>query len=115
MSLMSILSRLAGSTSFPAIEHDDFQKACLEGQCHVVDVREPHEFAAGHIPNAINQPLSRFDPSKLPQSLPVVLVCQAGGRSARALQQAHAAGRTDVVHYAGGTGGWRAKGGPIAS
>jgi rhodanese-related sulfurtransferase len=112
---MSMLSRLAGGTSVPAIEHDAFETACLERHCHVVDVREPHEFASGHIPHAVNQPLSRFDPSQLPTDKPVVLVCQAGGRSARALQQAHAAGRSDVVHYAGGTGGWRAKGGPISS
>jgi rhodanese-related sulfurtransferase len=115
MSLMSMLSRLAGSTSVPAIDHDAFEKACREGQCCVIDVREPHEFAAGHIPNAINHPLSQFDPSQLPKDKPVVLVCQAGGRSARALQQAHAAGRTDIIHYAGGTGGWRAKGGPVTS
>jgi rhodanese-related sulfurtransferase len=113
MSLMSILSRLAGGTSVPAIEHDLFAQACRDGECHVVDVREPHEFAAGHIPNAVNLPLSTFDPAQLPDVKPLVLVCQAGGRSARALQQAHAAGRTDVVHYAGGTGGWIARGGPV--
>jgi rhodanese-related sulfurtransferase len=62
----------------------------------------------------MNHPLSSFDPAKLPNDKPVVLVCQAGSRSARALQQAHGAGRADVVHYPHGTGGWKARGGKVA-
>lgn len=111
--ISKLISALKGSTSIPAIEHDDFVAAALNGRCHVIDVREPHEYAAGRIPNAQNHPLSSFDPSQLPKDKPVVLVCQAGGRSARALQAAHDAGRTDIVHYAGGTGGWIARGGPV--
>ena len=114
MSLASLLSRLAGETSIPALEHDAFQEACLAQTCHVVDVREPHEYAAGHIPHAQNHPLSSFDPAQLPTGKPVVLVCQAGARSARAMDQAHAHGRSDVIHYLPGTGGWRAQGGPVA-
>jgi len=34
-------------------------------------------------------------------------VCQAGGRSAKALAATHAAGRTDAVYYAPDTGGWK--------
>lgn len=113
MSLASLIANLAASTSVPAIEHERMQEACLAGECHVVDVREPHEYEAGHLPGAVNHPLSAFDPAKLPTDKPVVLVCQAGGRSARALQAAIAHGRKDVAHYAPGTAGWRARGGPI--
>lgn len=108
-----LMSALKGSASVTAIEHDRFTEAVQQGLCHVIDVREPHEFAAGRIPNAQNHPLSAFDPSRLPKDKPVVLVCQAGGRSARALQAAHSAGRTDVVHYQPGTGGWISRGGPV--
>jgi rhodanese-related sulfurtransferase len=113
MSLASLIARLSETTSVPAIEHDAFHEACLSGECHIVDVREPHEYEAGHIPNAVNHPLSSFDPSQLPFGKPVVLVCQAGGRSARALQAALAHGRKDIAHYAPGTGGWKARGGHI--
>ena len=113
MSLMSLLSKLVGSTSVQALDHDAFQEACLAKTCHVIDVREAHEYAAGHLPHAVNHPLSQFDPSRLPADKPVVLVCQAGSRSARALQQAHAAGRSDVTHYPHGTGGWKARGGAL--
>ena len=54
-----------------------------------------------------------FRPGKLPSGKPIVLVCQAGGRSARALQQALGAGVKDICHYAPGTGGWKSRGGSV--
>jgi rhodanese-related sulfurtransferase len=103
-----------GQASDPDIvDFDDFEEAVGAGVWTVVDVREPHEFAAGHIPNALNLPLSRFDPLELPEGKPVVLICQAGGRSKNALSRARAIGRGDVRHYAGGMNGWRMRGGDV--
>ena len=113
MSLFGLLSKLKGSTSVSTIEHEMLEDACRTGECHVVDVRERHEYEAGHLPGAQHHLFSAFDPSRLPKDKPVVLVCQAGARSARALEAAHAAGRTDVVHYPAGTGGWKARGGAV--
>ena len=114
MTIISLISRLLGSSSVPAIEHDDMQKAVESGECHIVDVREVAEYKAGHIPGAVNHPLSSFEPDKLPLGKPLILVCQAGGRSAKALASTHASGRKDAVHYAPGTGGWKQRGGKIA-
>ena len=114
MSLATLIARLMGSASVPAIEHEQLQASCRAGDCHVIDVREPNEYRAGHIPSALNYPLSSFDPAKLPTDKPVVLVCQAGSRSARALQAAIDHGCKHVAHYPHGTGGWRERGGPIA-
>lgn len=113
MSISNLFTRLMGGSSLPAIEHDDMIKACEGNDFHIVDVREPNEFASGHVPKAKNHPLSRFDAAALPQDKPVILICQAGGRSAKALQNALSTGRTDIAHYAGGTGGWKARGGKI--
>ena len=96
------------------VDLETFANAVRSREATVVDVREPHEFAAGHIPEAVNLPLSRFDPRELPGGKPVVLICQAGGRSRKALDQAHAAGRDDVKHYAGGMSQWRISGGEVA-
>ena len=104
-----------GSADLDTVELEDFANAVYAGQCKVIDVREPHEFATGHVPGAVNIPLSRFDPAEAPLDKPVVLICQAGGRSRTALNKARAIGREDVRHYAGGTNGWRAAGGEIAS
>lgn len=98
----------------PTIDRDALERAIACKSCCVVDVREPHEYAAGHIPSAVNRPLSRFSPSAdLPKDRAVVIVCQAGGRSAKALQQALDAGCGDICHYAPGTGGWAQSGGAL--
>jgi rhodanese-related sulfurtransferase len=76
---------------------------------------EERQYAAGHIPGASNLPMSRFDPAELPKGKPIVLVCQSGARSAKALNAALAAGVKNVRHYAPGTGGWRARGGPVVT
>lgn len=39
-----------------------------KGEALVVDVREVNEFADGHIPGAVNMPLSTFQASKLPKA-----------------------------------------------
>jgi len=101
----------AGDARPAEIDHEDLVEALRLKSCAVVDVREVNEFANGHIPGAINLPLSRFNPSDLPSDKPVVLVCQAGGRSAKALQRAREAGLSAVCHYPPGTNGWRARGG----
>ncbi len=97
------------------LDLDTFARAVAAGEVTVVDVREPHEFAAGHIPASVNLPLSRFDPRDLPASTDrtVVILCQAGGRSRKALNQAQAAGRSDLKHFPGGMNGWRARGGDV--
>jgi len=95
------------------VGHEELSRAVSEGSVTVVDVREPHEFAGGHIPGAINLPLSRFRPDEIPTGKPPVLICQAGARSARALAQTLAAGATQVRHYPSGMSGWRAMGGAV--
>jgi rhodanese-related sulfurtransferase len=110
-----LMSKLAGGGgALPTIEHDEFERVVKSGGCAIVDVREPNEFAAGHVPGAKNLPLSQFDAAKLPKG-DCVIICQAGGRSAKALSQAVQAGRKDVRHYAPGTGGWRARGGAVTA
>jgi rhodanese-related sulfurtransferase len=110
----NLFSRSANSPDPGTIEIEDFVEAIDSGEVAIVDVREPHEFAVGHIPEAINLPLSRFDPRELPSDRPVVLLCQAGGRSRKALDKARAIGREDVRHYSGGMNGWRSHGGDVA-
>jgi rhodanese-related sulfurtransferase len=95
------------------IDLNALDEALDAGELIVVDVREPHEYAAGHIPDSVSLPLSTFDPADLPTEKPVVLVCQAGKRSPAALTKARAAGRADVRHYEGGVSGWRMHGGPL--
>jgi rhodanese-related sulfurtransferase len=70
------------------------------------------EFAAGHIPGAINLPLSAFRASQLPDpdGKLLVLSCAAGRRSAMALEKCAAANAGVDTHLAGGFGAWTAAG-----
>src|ERR1700719_3695167 len=97
------------------VTHKDLHSARETAAGPLVGVPDPTEYAAGNIPGGSTLPMSRFDPAELPKGKPIVLVCQSGGRSAKALNAALAAGVKNVRHYAPGTGGWRARGGPVVT
>lgn len=50
----------------------------------LVDVREADEFVSGHIPGAVNAPLSTISQTTLPKTAPLFLYCLRGSRSKRA-------------------------------
>ncbi|PWC51517.1 sulfurtransferase [Azospirillum sp. TSA6c] len=86
------------------------------GEAVIVDVREPHEHAAGHIPGAILNPLSRFDPSRVPTEpgKHVVFHCQGGRRCGPAAERMMAAGHTGTINrLRGGFSAWTDAGGPM--
>ena len=82
----------------------------------VVDVREPEEYAHGHVPGAVNVPqcdlASRLE--ELPRGRPLLLICQTGRRSLRAAQFLKQAGYARVASVAGGTEAWLEAGHPAA-
>ncbi len=83
----------------------------------VVDVCEPAEFAAGHIAGAKNIPLGDLE-GKLAgavknKTLPLILVCQSGARSGRALAAAKKLGFDNVQSLGGGLKAWTAAGLPL--
>ena len=49
------------------VTREELKKGLADGSIALIDVREPNEFAAGHIPGAVLVPLSRFDPAQLPR------------------------------------------------
>ena len=73
----------------------------------ILDVREIHEYAAGHIPSAENFPLSTLgsDFSKLDKDQKYYVICQAGGRSAKAYDFLDAQ-VFDVINIEGGMNNW---------
>ncbi|MEV5607631.1 rhodanese-like domain-containing protein [Streptomyces sp. NPDC052225] len=83
----------------------------------VVDVRSPGEFAAGHVPGAVNVPADHLD-ALLPdlreaaERRRIVVVCAAGQRSAAACAKLADAG-VEAVGLAGGTQAWTADGLPV--
>lgn len=65
----------------------DQVRALVESGAYIIDVREPAEFAAGHLKNAVNIPLSEFRSriNEVPRDIPVYLHCRTSQRSYYAL------------------------------
>ena len=83
----------------------------------VVDVREPNEFAAGHVLGAKNLPLARLDASGADlakrKERPVIVYCDGGERSAKALAALKKHGFTRVANLSGGLAAWQQAGLPV--
>jgi rhodanese-related sulfurtransferase len=105
------------ASAFNDIGLDDLKAGLANGSILLVDVREADEFAAGHIAGALFNPLSRFDPSKLPvpaAGQKVVIYCRSGRRSVSAMEQARLAGRIEAnTHFGGGILAWLDAGEPV--
>ena len=74
---------------------------------NLIDVREADEFAAGHLPGAINLPLSDFLEryGELDKDKSYHIICQSGARSAQACAFLEEEGY-DVTNVTGGTIAW---------
>ena len=71
----------------------------------ILDVRRPDEFAAGHIPNAINVPNETIGTSEIPE-LPdkdqlIMVYCRSGRRSKEASEKLLKLGYTNIVEFGG--------------
>jgi rhodanese-related sulfurtransferase len=84
------------------------------GRMILVDVREPNEINVESYPDAVIVPLSRFDPSAIPdpQGKQVVFACRSGRRSVTASLAAQDQGYPYKSHLAGGILAWKAAGLP---
>ena len=75
----------------------------------ILDVRTPEEYAAGHIPNAINIPnetIGTDELSELPDKDQTILVyCRSGNRSKQASEKLVDLGYTNIVEF-GGINDW---------
>ena len=83
----------------------------------VVDIGDASEFAAGHIVSSKNVPLSELD-GKLAtavknKTLPLILVCQSGARSAKAVAIAKRLGYEQAQSLGGGMAAWKAANLPV--
>lgn len=85
----------------------------------VLDVRTPEEYAAGHLPDAINIDVSAPDfgsrVEQLDKEAAYAVYCRSGNRSAVALDQMLEMGFTDVAHLDGGIVDWQAAGGAVVT
>ena len=98
---------------FTRIEVNEADEMMKAGAA-VIDVREPHEYNAGHVPGAklipVNTVYARRE--ELPKDKDLIFVCAVGQRSALACEMAAAAGLTRLFNLEGGTDEWIKSGMP---
>jgi phage shock protein E len=75
----------------------------METDAVIIDVREPFEYASGHIDGALNIPLPTLTPDTpqlddIPKDTPLILYCRTGRRSAAAIQILQNLGYTNLTN-----------------
>jgi len=81
----------------------------------VIDVRTPAEYAAGHIPGAVNIPFDQVAKRISDVDAPngVALYCMIGPRARKGESALLAMGYEEVFHIEGGFSAWQAAGLPV--
>ena len=94
----------------------DVQQRLAAGErLFILDVREPAEYAEGHIADSTLIPLGQLANhlSKLPQDRPIIAVCRSGNRSSVAMSVLTQAGFTNALNLRGGMLAWARNGLPV--
>lgn len=80
----------------------------------MIDVREPTEYANGHVPYVRSMPMSDLvtRPLDLPNDQDIVLICRSGRRSTQVAQMLHERGYHSISNVVGGMNAWQAAGLP---
>lgn len=91
------------------LEPQELMRLIQSGEAHIIDVREPEEFAVSHLPGSINVPVAALKErlSDLANLVNPVFVCRSGARSLTASGMAVDAGLRPS-HLDGGLLAWAA-------
>ena len=94
----------------PDVTLEEFAAAQAEGAT-VLDVREPGEYIAGHVPGSLPAPLTQISSriKDLDRSQPVYVICESGNRSAAMAAFLEGQGFT-ALSVREGVGGWSRSG-----
>ena len=112
---LALAASVAPGLAAQTATFEDVTAGLAKGEIVLVDIREPDEFVSGHVPGAVNLPLSRLTPAALPKPADkkVVIMCRSGNRSGRLASMLPKVGREDIIDYSGSMIDWTRRGGPI--
>lgn len=91
-----------------------YEKIKSTGDIYLIDVRRRDEFKKGHLRKAKNMPLNDFKDrlNKVPKKRDVLVYCETGARSVRAVRYLEVSGHERIFHMHEGMRGWRKAGYP---
>jgi len=97
----------------PEVTVDQLATASAAG-AQVIDVREPDEYASGHVAGSVLIPMAQVvaRSGELTRDGPAYVVCASGQRSGKAAQWYRSQG-IDARNLAGGMKAWIAQGQPV--
>jgi rhodanese-related sulfurtransferase len=113
--LMILRKLVTTGQATPEVDVTETARMWAERSAQLVDVREPKEWAEGHIPGAIHIPLWEIGQrsGELMKEAPVIVVCRSGQRSLTATDELLARGFADVASFNGGMLAWEKAGHPV--
>jgi glyoxylase-like metal-dependent hydrolase (beta-lactamase superfamily II)/rhodanese-related sulfurtransferase len=103
-------------TVIPQISVDDLSDLLnSQKDLQVIDVRQPGEYGAGHVPSAVNAPLARVeeDASEFDPNRRTAVICAGGFRSSAATSILERLGFKKLLNVLGGTSAWIKAGYPV--
>lgn len=103
-----LTANLAKASAISEIDHDAFMAIANESM--IVDVRTPEEYAEGHVPGAVNIPLSTIEDNIDlfgAKDTSIIMYCRSGVRAGKALNILSEAGYNNLNHLEGDMSGWQ--------
>ncbi|MFS0556921.1 rhodanese-like domain-containing protein [Brevibacillus sp. 179-C9.3 HS] len=104
-----LVSRFLPVKGLENLKPDQFkERVNQKSRVLLIDVREPHEFKGGHIPTAVNIPLSQLSNrvKEISAKNDVLLYCRSGMRSKQAAKILKKHGVPQMAHLQGGFITW---------
>lgn len=94
-----------------------FKEAVAASGALVIDVRQPEDYAEGHIPGAVNIPLRELaaNVDKIPTDTQVFVYCQSGFRAGLAVSSLRTMGYDNALAYSGSYNAWTEAGEEVAT
>ena len=111
LSLFAVFNLFQGTApAYKNLTPAQFSEALRQPGAVLLDVRRPDEFAAGHLPGAVNIDVTSPDFARrvaaLEKTRPTYVYCRSGARSTKAAEQLTKVGFGQVHNMLGGVLDW---------
>lgn len=95
----------------PGVTTDQLAERLAQGKIVLIDVREPYEYASGHIKGAVNIPMGQLSAKigRFKSDAEMYVICASGSRSGSATGALRRAGYENALNVKGGMSRWRGK------